>query len=55
MYSILMLFRKQVSLRIQKDLGEFQLKINMGLGSLFGDQQVHGKHIHTYNTCLHIL
>ena len=37
------LYRKQVAVRIQKDLSDFKLKINMGLGGFFGDQQVHGK------------
>ena len=34
-------------MRIQRDLGEFKLKINMGLGAFFGDQQVHGMY-YTY-------
>ena len=36
------MYRKQVAVRIQKDLSEFQLKVNMGLGGFFGDHQVHG-------------
>ena len=32
-------------MRIQRNLGEFKLKINMGLGSFFGDHQVHGMFI----------
>ena len=30
------MYRKQVAVRIQKDLSEFQLKVNMGLGGFFG-------------------
>ena len=33
-------------MRIQRDLGEFKLKVNMGLGSFFGDHQVHSKFIY---------
>ena len=36
------LYRKQVAVRIQRDLAEFKLKVNMGLGSFFGDHQVQG-------------
>ena len=38
--------RKHIAVRIQRDLGEFKLKVNMGLGAFFGDQQVHGTYVH---------
>ena len=41
-------YRKHVAVRIQRDLGDFKLKINMGLGAFFGDQQVHGMYVRTY-------
>ena len=45
MYICICMFRKQVAVRIQRDLGDFKLKINMGLGGFYGDQQVHGMYI----------